>query len=970
MPPSRRRRAVTRLTQHSGSRAELESGATVKIEGKEYPDYVEIGVAYAELIAQEKIPACRYLILSAKRFLAMYSKARSGKGDFYWSKAHAIEPCAFIETLCHVKGVLAKKPIRLEAWQIWIIISIYGFRWKDTGDRVVTIAQLEITRKQGKAEWIENLIPTTAGMKRMADIVVGDIVFAPDGTQTPVVAASPIWMDRPCLEVEFSTGERVVVDEEHEWETRPRFKGDIAVDKSLPRAEWYGTAKRTGVFTTKRIAETLTVGGRGDRNHFIDVASPVELPDQEYSVDPYVLGAWLGDGSSLSAEITIADDEIVEAIAASGESIRPCNRDSSPYLHIVGSNGKSQVARNNSLRARLRKIGVLGNKHIPEGYLSGSIEQRYSLLQGLMDTDGTVWTGSSSSPRCEFTTTKPDLRDGMVRLLGSLGLKPSCREGRATLNGRDCGPKWRICFTAYQDQKIFRLSRKQKKLVDRPERATRSSNRAIVAVREAGRRPTRCIQVAHRSHQYLTGTSFIPTHNSLLAAGIALYELGPNAYIGDDLYIIAPTAALAQKVLEPMKKMVEYNPSLKEHYGIHCLTERIDVTETESYATILSSAGKKQDGHDPKVVIADEFHSLPASIFNVMKSSQGARPESLFLEIGSAGYNAFGVGWDERNTAIEVLEGKRNRPNLFCAIWTIDTKDFGNWRNERVIRKCNPNFGVSTPKRKVLDEIEEIYTSPRNKNETLRTRFNVWGLGESKLISRDQWDLCHIKGLQTSNFSGDPAWVGVDCATRNDMVTWVMEFELDDLVVFFAKHYVPEHGPWREDEEVRDLYEFWHEEGWLTFTPGSFHTYVELERDLLNLCDEFDVKMIAIDDREANALMGALAKEGKPVVSFRKNAPNYSEPTKDIVAKATGKVKGLAHDGNPVLAWNVENVIGGQNTAELILPKKITDHSNMKIDGFDGMCMSHACYMEHVGLSKPHVPQPMAVRGMRIVGNE
>jgi phage terminase large subunit-like protein len=597
---------VSRLTQHSGSRDELDSGATVEIEGKTYPDYIGIGIAYAELIANETIPACRLLILSAKRFLRMYQDAQSGKGEFYWSPEHAIEPCAFIETLTHVKGVLAKANIRLEAWQIWIVIAIYGFRWTDTGDRVVNIAQLEITRKQGK---------------------------------------------------------------------------------------------------------------------------------------------------------------------------------------------------------------------------------------------------------------------------------------------------------------------------------------------------------------------------SLLAAGLALYELGPNAYIGDDLYIIAPTAALAQKVLEPMRKMVEYNPSLKEHYGISVLNERIDVAETESYAVILSSSGKKQDGHDPKVVIADEFHSLPASIFNVMKSSQGARPESLFLEIGSAGYNAFGVGWDERNLAIEVLEGKRERYELFVAIWTIDTEDFGNWRSERVIRKCNPNFGISTPKRKVLQEVEEIYTNPRNKNETLRTRFNIWGLGESKLISRDAWDLCEDKSLTLELAEGAECWIGVDLATRNDMVCWVAEFELSDgSVAFFAKHYVPEVGPWREDEEVRDIYEKWHEEHWLTFTPGSHHTYEEIEKDLLDFCDNHDVKLIVVDDREANALMGALTKKGKPVVSHRKNAPNYSEPTKDIVARATGKIKSLVHNGNPVLAWNVENVIGAYNTAELVLPKKISEHSNQKIDGFDSMVMAHSAYLEQVDGSKVRRPNPMTTRGMRVPG--
>lgn len=596
---------VARLSQPDGSRASIEPRRKVKIEGREYPDYVAIGVGYAELVAYEKIPACRYLILAAKRFLEMYEEAKSGEADYYWSDEHAIEPCAFLETLTHVRGVLAKTPIRLEAWQIWVVIAIYGFRWADTGDRVVTDVILEITRKQGK---------------------------------------------------------------------------------------------------------------------------------------------------------------------------------------------------------------------------------------------------------------------------------------------------------------------------------------------------------------------------SLLAAGLGLYELCPNAYIGDDVYIIAPTAALAKKVLEPMAKMVEFNPPLKEFYGINPYQERIDVAETESYAVILSSSGKKQDGHDPKVIIADEFHSLPASIYNVMKSSQGARPESLFFKIGSAGYNAFGVGWEERQVAIEVLEGKRKRPELFCAIYTIDPQDFGNWRNERVIRKANPNFGISTPKRKVMQEIEEIYTNPRNKNEVLRTRFNVWGLGEARLIARDQWDACADPKLKLYQFAGERCWIGVDLASRNDMVCVVAEFELPDgRVAFFAKHYVPEHGPWRDDEEVRDLYEYWHEHGWLTFTPGSFHTYDDALKDVLDLCDLGEVQLIAVDDREANAFMAELARHGKPVIAFRKNAPNYSEPTKDIVARAVGKTKGIVHNGNPILAWNVENTIGAMNTSELILPKKVSEHSNMKIDGFDGMCMAHACYMQQVEPKKIMRPNPMAERGMRIL---
>lgn len=455
---------------------------------------------------------------------------------------------------------------------------------------------------------------------------------------------------------------------------------------------------------------------------------------------------------------------------------------------------------------------------------------------------------------------------------------------------------------------------------------------------------------------------------SLIAAGLGLYELGPNAHIGDDLFIIAPSADLALKVLEPMKKMVEYTPALKDFYAVTDITGKMTFHETDSYALVLPASGKKQDGHDPKVVIADEFHSLPGSIFNVMKSAQGARPESLFLEIGSAGYNAFGVGWDERTLAIEVLEGKRERWELFAAIWTIDDHDFGNWKDDDVLLKANPNAGVSLPMRKLKQEVGEIYTNPRNKNETLRTRFNVWGLGEGKLITKDQWDQCADPDIKPKMFKGSKGWMGVDLASRNDMICKTTIFDMDQMLVVFAQHYVPEDGPWIEDEEMSALYRYWNSEGWLTFTPGSFHTYDEIFSDIMADCAMFDIEMIAVDDREANALMGALAKKNQPVVSFRKNATNFSDPTKDLVARATGKHKGLIHNANPVLAWNVENTIGGYNTADLLLPKKISPNSVMKIDGFDAAVQANACRMELVEFKdETRKPNPMAERGVRVM---
>ncbi len=92
----------------------------------------------------------------------------------------------------------------------------------------------------------------------------------------------------------------------------------------------------------------------------------------------------------------------------------------------------------------LRQLGVLGDKHIPASYLRASDRQRRDLLAGLLDTDGTV---SPAGGQVQYTSTSRRLAEDVLELIASLGYRPTLREGRATLNGKDCGPKWTVGFT-------------------------------------------------------------------------------------------------------------------------------------------------------------------------------------------------------------------------------------------------------------------------------------------------------------------------------------------------------------------------------------------------------------------------------------------------------------------------------------------------------------------------------------------
>lgn len=170
-----------------------------------------------------------------------------------------------------------------------------------------------------------------------------------------------------------------------------------------------------------------------------------------------------------------------------------------------------RITANGSLHSALEALGVRGVKHVPAVYLRASPTQRLALLQGLMDTDG-GWSGCN----VEFTSCTKPLADAVAELARSLGQKPVIREGRATLYGKDCGPRWRVRWTPTVN--CFRLQRKAAGVRASGPQMFRHHHRMIVSAEPVDPRPMRCITVDSPNHMYLCGDAMIPTHNSWTGA--------------------------------------------------------------------------------------------------------------------------------------------------------------------------------------------------------------------------------------------------------------------------------------------------------------------------------------------------------------------------------------------------------------------------------------------------------------------
>lgn len=251
--------------------------------------------------------------------------------------------------------------------------------------------------------------------------------------------------------------------------------------------------------TTEEIYRTLRVDGDNRPNHAVEVAAAFDLPRADLPIDPYVLGAWLGDGDSAGGAITCYDNDILEEIAATGQPIT--------RYSAIGRYGLPGLTR------KLRELGVLGSKHIPESYLRASEQQRRALLAGLLDTDGFV----SKVGQVQVGFVNRRLAEGAQELVLSLGYRATMRTKKVNGKSPETSTFYMVNFTPTET--VFRLPRKaarQKKTVHPKTRV-----RYIVDVRPVPSVPVRCVQVDNADQMYLAGRSCIPTHNSTLALDFA-----------------------------------------------------------------------------------------------------------------------------------------------------------------------------------------------------------------------------------------------------------------------------------------------------------------------------------------------------------------------------------------------------------------------------------------------------------------
>lgn len=382
-------------------------------------------------------------------------------------------------------------------------------------------------------------VPTPSGWATHGALHPGDWVFGPDGMPTRVVARTQVYTDGEAYELEFDDGTTMQAGADHLWVVERRTR------RRVPGTHKIGAGRRV-------YRETVTLSTRDiaahehapDQRLAIPVNAPLCMPAALLPIEPYTLGAWLGDGSSADSRIIGADPEIFDAIRAEGYVVGDDTAPSKPYAETRTVYG---------LVSLLWSLGLRGDKHIPIYYQRGSVGQRMELLRGLMDTDGHCNTRGTAT----FVNTNERLTRDVYDLCAGLGLKP-----RIYRYANHRGPVWQVAFQAYQGMNPFRLPRKAARA--KPGARPRP-RRYIVGCRPIAPVPMSCIQVDRPDGLYLAGRQLVTTHNSTIItfAGVIQEILrDPEITIG----VFSHTKPMARKFLLQVKQELETNDDLQALY--------------------------------------------------------------------------------------------------------------------------------------------------------------------------------------------------------------------------------------------------------------------------------------------------------------------------------------------------------------------------------------------------------------------
>ncbi|EIY5519542.1 terminase large subunit, partial [Salmonella enterica] len=342
------------------------------------------------------------------------------------------------------------------------------------------------------------------------------------------------------------------------------------------------------------------------------------------------------------------------------------------------------------------------------------------------------------------------------------------------------------------------------------------------------------------------------------------------------------------------------------------------------------------------LAIIDEYHlHQDNSVYSALDLGMGARPEALLFAITTAGSNIISACKQHYDYCCRILDGEEENDALFVLIYELD--DESEIDDPALWIKANPNLNVSVDVDKLKKTIKEARGIPSQWVEMLTKRFNIWCQGATPWMGGGAWDACKLEYTE-NDLAGMECYAGLDLSSTGDIASVCYAFPFDREIRLLTRHYLPEEQLRNPANKNRAVYRQWAAAGWIRTTPGNCIDYDRIRDDILRDAEIFDIKLVGFDTWNATHLRTQLQGTGLDVEPFPQTFARYSPVAKSFEVFVIRKV--VRHNGDPVLAWSMGNVVMESDANANIKPNK--KKSANKIDPTVAALMSFGTWQaEH-----------------------
>ena len=423
---------------------------------------------------------------------------------------------------------------------------------------------------------------------------------------------------------------------------------------------------------------------------------------------------------------------------------------------------------------------------------------------------------------------------------------------------------------------------------------------------------------------------------SVLDSAIATYMLTADHEGGAEIYSVATKKEQSKIVWEESKRMIRKSPELAKR--IRCLVGGIYFDQKDSYFRALASDSNSLDGLNSHLVIADEVHAWKdKNLLDVMYDSMSAREQPMLLETSTMGtirQNVFDLEYDY---ASQVIDGTIEDETLLPIIYELD--DEKEWTNEASWYKSNPALGTIKGLKDLRDKVERAKANPIELVNLLCKDFNIrqnsinaW-LTFEELNNEEkysEWKDCYCIG-------------GVDLSSTTDLTCATILGVVKGKIRVKQMYWIPTNFLEKKITEDKIPYDKWIKLGLMRLSGDSKIDYHDVTKWYLEQVQEHDLRplWIGYDSWNAQFWCDDMKEQGFDMVEVRQGYKTESAPLKQMKADLIDKK--INYNNNPILKWNLSNVVVKMDDNENIMLSK--EKAKQRIDGVASLMDAYVIYI-------------------------